>query len=56
MSFQDHPYADFLHEVSTFPFGKTDDQVDALTQGLIHEQVDETNASLRALQRMVGNG
>lgn len=47
---------EFLHEIATFPFGKTDDQVDALTQGLINEQVDETNASIRALERMVGNG
>lgn len=47
---------DFLHEIVVFPFGKTDDQVDAFTQGLIHEQVDETNATIRALQKMVGNG
>ena len=45
---------DFFREITTFPFGKTDDQVDALTQGLIHEQVDETMASLRALEKMVG--
>jgi len=47
---------DFIDEMVTFPFGRNDDQVDTMSQALIHEQVDEANASLRALEKMVGNG
>lgn len=51
------PWVDaLLDELGGFPFAAHDDQVDALTQALIREQIDETNASMRALQRMVGNG
>lgn len=46
---------DFLDEVANFPFGSNDDQVDAMTQGLVHEQVDQKNRTLQLLQRAVGN-
>lgn len=45
---------EFLHEIVTFPFARHDDQVDAMTQALIHEHVDEGARALRALEGMVG--
>ncbi len=47
--------ADWLHEICTFPFGRYNDRVDAMTQGLIWAHVDTVQRSLRALDQMVGN-
>lgn len=46
--------SEWLHEVCTFPFGRYNDRVDAMTQGLIWSHVDGVQRSLRALEQMVG--
>lgn len=44
----------WIHEITTFPFARNDDRVDAMTQALIFEHVDEYARHMRALTQMVG--